>query len=119
MANQKGRLLARCQVINGCEYSIRVTKHALEQMEVRGVSGSDVVETIFALGIKRLLHLQKVSSCFCLINNRLNRTVILSMVKNRIIVLTVLAKAEQVFTKRGTWYIDVSNESSSLGKEVA
>ena len=119
MANQKGKLLARCQAINGCEYTIRVTEHALEQMEARGVRGSDIVETISAFGVNRLLHLQTVSCHFCLINNRLNTTVILSWVKNRIIVLTVLAKSEQIFAKRGTWYINVSDELSSLGWEVA
>ncbi len=116
MANQIGKLLVRYKFINGSEYTIRASQHALEQMEIRDVSISDIVETISALRVSRLLYLQAMWENICLVNNRLNTTVIFRWVKNRIIVLTVLSKTDQVFAKNDTWYEYFDGELNSLKK---
>ena len=120
MAKQVGKLLAKCHTINGCEYSIRVTRHALEQMDTRCVSSADVVESVLELKVNRLLYLQSMWENICLINSKLNITVIFRWVKNTILVLTVLPKSEQVFAKNGTWYECLSAElnSSRMGVQI-
>jgi hypothetical protein len=101
MSRTKGKSISVMEV-NGNNYSVRVTDHAYSQMYERKVSESLVSKTIASLGSKRLNISKTIGSDSIVINDKDDLAVVFGWEGNRIMVVTVLNSAEEVFAKRGT-----------------
>lgn len=101
MARQKGVSIAVMYFGND-EYSIRVTAHAWQQMCNRGISVNQVVETIHALGQDSLLKTQADETDVCVSNKEEGISVVFGWDNNKIMVVTVLSEADNVFVKKKT-----------------
>jgi len=96
----KGKAIAELK-INGKQYSVRATAHAMERMEERGVDEYVVAGNVMALGKDRLTELQEEQAEAIVIDDEKNVAVVIGFKGNRIMVITVIDKAK-VFVKKGT-----------------
>lgn len=96
----KDKMIAELK-INGAQYSIRATAHAVERMAEREVDQYVVAANVMALGKQRLLELQEAQAEAIVIDEDKNIAVVIGFKKNRIQVITVINKAN-VFVKKDT-----------------
>ena len=89
----KGRQIATLKVGNQ-EFSIRATYHSLVRMIERNVDEYVVSGTILSLGNDRLMKYRSNNREVMIINKTKNVSVVFAIVKNRIIVITVLDNSD-------------------------
>ena len=97
---KKDKLIAELK-INGQQYSIRASAHALQRMEEREVDEYVVAGNILALGKQRLAELQEEQAEAIIIDEEKDVAVIIGYKGNRIMVVTVIGRSN-VFVKKGT-----------------
>ncbi len=97
---KKDKLLAKLE-INGQQYSIRATAHALQRMEQRGIDEFVVTGNVMALGKEKLQALQVQQEEAIIIDEVSNSAVVIGFVKNTVKVITVINKSN-VFVKSNT-----------------
>ena len=97
---RKSKALATL-AIDGQQYSIRATGHALDRMEQRGVDAYAVAGTVMALGPERLTALQAAEEEAIIIDREKEISVVIAFSGNRVQVVTVIDKAA-TFVKSNT-----------------
>ncbi len=105
MVRLKGTALGVWSIDDGeydNQYSVRATKHAVEQMEKREISAKKVVETIQGLPSAKILDLQKGGRDVCAIDKETGISVVFGFDGNKLMVVTVVDDCESIFAKRRT-----------------
>lgn len=87
--------------IEGKDYSIRASEHALQRMEERQVDSYVVAGNVMALGAERLQELQRKQEEAMIIDEENEVAVVIAFKGNRIMLVTVLNKAN-CYVKKGT-----------------
>lgn len=98
--NEQNRELATIK-IDGNYYDIIASHHAMERMVERNVDKYVVAGNVLALGPERISELQKNNDEAIIIDEVNNVSVVVGFGKNRITIITVIAKSN-VFVKNNT-----------------
>lgn len=96
----KGKSLGLLK-INGDTYSVRATAHAVVRMKQRNIDSYVVIGTVFSLGKQRLLEYIEAERDLAIINEEKKVAVIIAFKNCKIMVETVIDKAD-IYVKEGT-----------------